>query len=135
MAGRVFIDASFWIALRDLREPWHERARNATRQLLMDRTQLVFTSLVFAEVHAHFTRSPRTRLQVMHDAQENRAMKWEPVSPSEELEAMDLLRQHNDKQYSFCDAVSFVVMRRLGLQRAASFDKHFRQLGEFEIIC
>src|SRR4051794_34638762 len=102
MAGQVFLDASFWIALRDLREPWHERARNLTAQLLANRTQLVFTALVFAEVHAHFTRSPRIRLQVMNDAQHNRAFKWEPVSSADELEALELLRQHNDKQYSFC---------------------------------
>ncbi len=135
MTGKVFIDSSFWIALRDCREPWHEKARQSTRQLLAERTQLVFTSLVFAEVHAHFTRSSQIRLQIINDAQQNRAMKWEPISPVEESEALDLLRQHNDKQYSFCDAVSFVVMRRLGLQRAASFDKHFRQVGEFEVIC
>lgn len=135
MTGKVFIDSSFWIALRDWREPWHEKARQLTRQLLAERTQLVFTSLVFAEVHAHFTRSSQIRLQVINDAQQNRAMKWEPISPVEESEALELLRQHIDKQYSFCDAVSFVVMRRRGLQRAASFDKHFRQVGEFEVIC
>ncbi|MGZ4961990.1 MAG: type II toxin-antitoxin system VapC family toxin [Limisphaerales bacterium] len=135
ITGKVFVDSSFWIALRDWREPWHEKARQSTRQLLAERTQLVFTSLVFAEVHAHFTRSTKIRLQVMNDAQQNRAMKWEAISPLDEAEALELLRQHNDKQYSFCDAVSCVVMRRLGLQRAASFDKHFHQFGEFEIIC
>lgn len=72
---------------------------------------------------------------MIKDAQHNRAMKWEPLSPVEELAALDLLTQHNDKQYSFCDAASFVVMRRLGLNRAASFDKHFREFGEFEVIC
>lgn len=135
MAPKVFIDASFWIALRDARDPWHDRARTLTRELLTQRTPLVFTSLVFAETHAHFSRSLRMRLQVMKDAQQNPAMQWEPVSTADESEAMALLRQTNDKQYSFADAVSFIVMRRLQLRRAASFDKHFHQFGEFEVIC
>lgn len=135
MTNKVFLDSSFWIALRDRREPWHERARQATQQLLSNRTQLVFTSLVFAEVHAHFSRSPQIRLQVMNDAQQNRALKWEATLRAEEAEALDLLRHHHDKQYSFCDAVSFTIMRRLRLERVASFDKHFRQFSEFEVIC
>lgn len=134
MANVVFLDASFWIALRDRREPWHQRARETTERLFAQRTQFVFTSLVFAEVHAHFTRSPRIGLQVVNDAQQNRALKWHPISPSEEAEALELLRQYSDKQYSFCDAVSFVVMRHLRLERAASFDKHFHQFGEFEVL-
>ncbi len=134
MAGRVFLDSSFWIALRDRREPWHQMARELTQHLLVDRMQLVFTSLVPAEVYAYFTRAPRIRLQVLDDAPHNRAMKWEPIFPAEELESMELLRQHNGKQYSYCDAVSFLVMRRLQVRRAASFEKHFRQFGEFEVI-
>ena len=47
---------------------------------------------------------------------------------------MQLLRQYRDKSFSLCDAVSFIVMRRLGLRQAATFDEHFRQLGEFEVI-
>ncbi|MDB6057270.1 MAG: hypothetical protein JWO95_1114, partial [Verrucomicrobiales bacterium] len=40
----------------------------------------------------------------------------------------------SDKDYSLCDALSFVIIRRIGLRQAASFDKHFRQFGEFEVL-
>ncbi len=134
MNQRVLLDASFWIALRDTREPCHTRAREATKQLLVSRIQFAFTSLTLAEAHAYFSRSPLIRIQVLDDAQRNPVLHWEPVFPADETEAIRLLRQHQDKSYSFCDAVSFVVMRRLGLRRAASFDDHFRQFGEFDVI-
>lgn len=130
----VLLDASFWIALRDSREPWHGRARNMARQLLAVRNGFVFTTPILAEVHAYFSRSQVMRTQVLDDAQNNPVLRWEPVTPQDEAEAIRLLRLHQDKCYSLCDAISFAIMRRLGLKRAASFDAHFRQFGEFEII-
>lgn len=134
MSDRVLLDASYWIALRDPREPWHARARQGISKLLKGRVRLVFTSLILAEVYAYFCRSRALRTQVLEDAQHNPALQWEPVSTADETEAARLLRLHQDKTYSYCDAVSFVVMRRLRLQRAAAFDEHFAQFGEFELV-
>jgi uncharacterized protein len=134
MTNRVLLDASFWIALRDTREPFHGRARQLTQQLLAAHTFFVFTSFILAEIQAYFSRSAPLRIQVLDDAQKNPVMRWEAVSPADEAEAIQLLRQHRDKCYSFCDAVSFVLMRRLEMQRVATFDDHFRQIGEFELI-
>ena len=134
MTAQVLLDASFWIALRDPREPRHGQARRAAERLLRQRTRFVFTSFVLAETHAYFSRSPAMRSQILDDAQQNPALHWEPVSQSDETAAVALLRQHRDKEYSLCDAISFVVMQRLGIRRAAAFDNHFRQFGGFEII-
>jgi uncharacterized protein len=134
MNQRVLLDASFWIALRDRRPPWHSQARETAQRLLGQKRSFVFTSLILAETHAHFSRSPLMRAQILDDAQRNPALSWEPVSAADEAQAVALLRAHHDKSYSFCDALSFVVMRRLGLRQAASFDHHFRQFGEFEVL-
>ena len=134
MTAQVLLDASFWIALRDPREPRHSQARGAAERLLRLRTRFVFTSFVLAETHAYFSRSPALRGQILDDAQRNPALHWEPVSQSDETAAAALLRQHRDKEYSLCDTISFVVMRRLGISRAAAFDGHFRQFGGFEIV-
>jgi predicted nucleic acid-binding protein len=134
MIERVLLDASFWIALRDSREPWHGQARRVAAELLHRRTQFVFTTLILAETYAHFSRSPLIRGQVLDDAQQNPALHWEPVGPADEQETTRLLRERRDQAYSFCDAASFVVMQRLGLRRAAAFGDHFRQFGQFEVL-
>ena len=43
----------------------------------------------------------------------------------EQLEAFAYLRQHKDKDYSSVDCLSFVVMLKLGIQEAWTFDDHF----------
>jgi predicted nucleic acid-binding protein len=134
VTAQVLLDASFWIALRDPREPRHSQARKAAEKLLGQRTRFVFTSFILAETHAYFSRSPALRAQILDDAQQNPALRWEPVWQSDETAAVALLRQHRDKEYSLCDVISFVVMQRLGIRRAAAFDGHFRQFGGFEIV-
>jgi len=134
VTAQVLLDASFWIALRDAREPWHGQARRAAEDLLHHHTRFVFTSFILAETHAYFSRSAAMRRQILDDAEKNPALRWEPVLRSDEIAALALLRQHRDKEYSLCDAISFVLMQRLGLRRAAAFDNHFRQFGGFEIV-
>jgi predicted nucleic acid-binding protein len=36
--------------------------------------------------------------------------------------------------YSFCDAISFIALRRLGVKRIAALDDKFRQVGGFEVL-
>lgn len=44
-------------------------------------------------------------------------------------ETMDLLLVRQDKTYSLCDAISFVLMRKKGIREALTTDKHFEQEG------
>jgi predicted nucleic acid-binding protein len=41
----------------------------------------------------------------------------------------DLFQRNRDKRYSLTDAVSFTVMKRMRLQVALTFDRHFLQAG------
>ncbi|MEQ2008482.1 MAG: PIN domain-containing protein [Limisphaerales bacterium] len=131
---RVFIDSSFWIALRSDRQTHHARAREILPVLFKQRAQFLSTPFVFAEVHATFSRSQAVRERIIADFWENQLMHLPEISSSDHQAAIALLRQHADKSYPFCDAVSFVLMQRLEVKRVAAFDDHFRQFGEFEII-
>jgi predicted nucleic acid-binding protein len=44
-------------------------------------------------------------------------------------DAIKLLRWQTDKEYSLCDAVSFVLMRQRGITDALTTDHHFDQAG------
>jgi hypothetical protein len=58
----------------------------------------------------------------------------ERVTKEDENKALKLLIDYRDKDYSFCDAISFVIMERLKVFEAISFDDHFRQYGKFIIL-
>jgi predicted nucleic acid-binding protein len=44
-------------------------------------------------------------------------------------EVQGILRRYADKSFSYADALSFIIIERLGLRAALSFDVHFRQYG------
>lgn len=132
--NRVFIDSSFWIAFRNEKQSHHERAREILTELFRLRMQFMATPFVFAEVHATFSRSKAIREQIIRDFWENRLMYLAEISHEDHQKAIALLREHDDKSYPFCDAISFVVMRRLEVHRAVAFDYHFGQFGEFEVL-
>ncbi len=135
MDSRIFLDASFWIAYRDARQAKFLRAQELVPMFFKNRAKFVTTLPVFCEIHAHFVRHAGRRITILNDFWQNPLVHFEPIMPVDTQNALELLTQQHDKKYSFCDTISFMVMRRLGLRQAASFDDHFRQIGEFDIIC
>jgi len=60
-----------------------------------------------------------------------RSRRVDLIQVNEELfyEAWDYFQKHKDKRYSLTDCVSFVLMKKLKISEAPSFDKHFTQAG------
>ena len=48
--------------------------------------------------------------------------------------AWHVFRQYTDKEWSFTDCTSRVVMEELGITQAFSFDQHFRQFGTVAVL-
>jgi len=132
--NRVFIDSSFWITYREENEARWAEAQRIVAELFRQQTHFVTTLPVVCEIHAAFSRNPRKRMLVLKDLCNNPLVTIEDVSQQDQKAALELLLLHKDKTYPLCDAISFVIMRRLKIARAAAFDVHFRQFGEFEII-
>ena len=49
-------------------------------------------------------------------------------------EALTLLKERPDKNYSLCDAASFVMMRERDVNEALTTDKHFEQEGFIRLL-
>ena len=134
MTNRVFLDSSFWITYREESEARHLEAQKLLAELFRQRTHFVTTLPVVCEVHATFSRNRRKRAHVLNDLCQNPLVTIEEISHQDQEAALELLQANHDKTYPLCDAISFVVMRRLKITRAAAFDNHFRQFGEFEVL-
>jgi predicted nucleic acid-binding protein len=56
------------------------------------------------------------------------------VTPEVHRTALTLLRSRRDKEYSLCDAVSFLLMRERGITDALTTDRHFEQEGFVRLL-
>jgi uncharacterized protein len=129
----IFVDTSFWVALRNRRDSWHESA-----VLLLDQHHtgpLVTTNQIRGETWTFLRRraghaaavdfldvvksSPRVRLIFISEELEAEAERW--------------LRRHDEREYSFVDATSFAVMKALKVKEALAFDGDFAAAGFREL--
>jgi hypothetical protein len=51
------------------------------------------------------------------------------VSDSDFAAARNVFERYNDKEWSFTDCTSKVIMERLGVTHAFAFDRHFEEFG------
>jgi predicted nucleic acid-binding protein len=129
----IFVDTSFWVALRNRRDSHHPEAC-----ALLDRwadTGLVTSNHVRGETWTYLRRraghasavdfldalehSPRLRLVFVDERLEQEAVRW--------------LRRRDEREYSFVDATSFAVMRSLRVREALAFDGDFSAAGFVEL--
>jgi len=57
----------------------------------------------------------------------------QPIDEGLEAEAWRWLRRRDERPYSFVDATSFALMRRLRLREALAFDDDFASAGFVEV--
>jgi predicted nucleic acid-binding protein len=50
------------------------------------------------------------------------------------FQAWETFRQFTDKEWSFTDCSSKVVIEKLKITRAFAFDRHFRQFGNVVVV-
>jgi uncharacterized protein len=129
----AFVDTSFWFARAITRD-----RRHAEAVVLADRlrdARAITSNLVLGE--AWTLLSARAGHQ--------RALRWldsvrtegrvviESIDRDLEEEAWAWLRQHDERPYSFVDATSFALMRKLRIEEALAFDGDFAAAGFVEL--
>ena len=129
----IFVDTGFFFALSAA----EEKARHAKARELLDTLQdrtlsdvLITTDHVVFEtltlIQTTVDRNAHARaVQVGEQLYNEKLARIYRVGFEEQLEAFAYLRQHKDKRYSAVDCLSFVVMLKLGIQEAWTFDDHF----------
>lgn len=129
---RILVDSGAVLAWLDPGDEHHDEARGAAEALAALRAELFQTQFLRAETHAlllarlgaHAARSwlRTARLPVLY------------ATEADEAEATALVLGQKDKGFSLCEAISFALMRRMGVRTAFAFDKHFRQWGRVRMI-
>jgi predicted nucleic acid-binding protein len=129
--ARVFVDTSAIYALLDRGDGNHRAARALFERLRKQRADPVITNFVVAEAHALLLG--RLGPEVARRWLGRIVWHVERVTVEDEAAALDIVCGHADKTYSYTDATSFAVIKRLRIARVAAFERHFAQFG-FELI-
>jgi uncharacterized protein len=128
----VLWDSSGVLALLDADDADHARADRVARRLAAERRPSLITNYIEAEAHT-LLRSKLGR-SVAREWLLRGGLPILRTSPDEEEHAREIIAQHDDKDYSFSDALSFAFMLARGVRTAFTFDRHFRQFGRFEVF-
>lgn len=126
---RVFVDTSAFLAIIDRKDQHFLEAQSISQRLVEGRYRLITTMYVVVETHASLLRAMNASIARRFLIEGLDEIGVVSVSNEDEEQGRILILGHTDKGYSFCDAISFSVMERLGLRLAFAFDAHFRQHG------
>jgi predicted nucleic acid-binding protein len=127
----VFVDTSGWVACADGADPDHARCAAARDTALEAGHSLITSDFVVDETLTLI----RLRLGLpaaegwWKQVDRSPRLRWERVDSSRFEKARDMFFQYRDKDFSFTDCTSFVIMREVRLTHAITTDRHFRQAG------
>lgn len=129
----IFVDTSFWVALRNHRDGRHPEAETLLREI--GDQQLVTSNHVRGETWTHLRRKAGHRSAVGFLDHLERSARVEVVHVDTEFEhrALAWLRKHDEREYSFVDATSFALMRSMRIRDALAFDGDFTAAGFREL--
>jgi predicted nucleic acid-binding protein len=131
----LFVDTAGWAMLADAGDRAHKRAAAFRDRWLAEGGRLVSTDFVMDEtltllrIRAGLAIAEQWWDQVGSAAR----VRWEWIGPARAEKARHWFFRWHDKDFSYTDCTSFVVMKEQRIRAALTSDRHFVQAG-FEIF-
>jgi uncharacterized protein len=129
----IFVDTGAWYASLVPSDPDYSRA---VRWLASNHSPLLTTDYVIDEtltlLRVRGEKKRALQLGARFFAQE--IAEVYKVTPADLTLAWSAFEQFNDKDWSFTDCTSKVVMEQLRITTAFAFDRHFHQFGTIQVV-
>jgi uncharacterized protein len=124
----MLLDTSGFLCLHYKTEPLHTKACTEYKKSITRLTHSYIISEYVALANAR--RFPREFvLDFVVDLLDNPDIETVWIDEQLHRAAVELLTLRQDKTYSLCDSVSFVLMQQRGITEALTTDRHFEQEG------
>ncbi|SRR6266540_2461664 len=129
----IFVDTSALLALVNIRDEFHHRAKDQWKALLENKETLFSNNYVILESISLIQR--RFGMDWIHALQSEilQLIEIAWVDENQHEAALTTFLKANRRQLSLVDSSSFETMRRLGIEKVFTFDEHFRE-QDFEVI-
>ncbi len=129
----IFVDTSVFLAVLAEEDNNNKIAAEMLATLTESGEQLITTNYILVESYALIQR--RMGMDAIQDFQKKilpaLTLIW--INAEEHQRALQQFLLENRRNLSFVDCSSFEAIQRLGIDKAFTFDNHFREQG-FEII-
>jgi len=131
MPGKAFfLDSSYVIALAQAADEHHRRAVELVVPVGRGKVGLVTTRAVLFEVGSALAKKARQdAIRLIDSLQTSARVEIVPVTEEIVARGWNLFRERMDKEWSWTDCISFVVMKKRGSTEALTSDQHFEQAG------
>ena len=131
MLEDIFVDSSAWIALADKDDSHHKQAASSYLPIFKNHKTLITSNLVVAETYIVLLKELGHKAAIEFLERIKASPRILKIFSNEniEAEAEGILAKYIDQEFSYVDAVSFVIMKRQKIKRAFCFDKHFVTAG------
>ena len=129
----IFVDTGAWFAQFVPGDPDHVSANSwvaGNRSALVTTDYVVDELLSLLKVRGEYARASALGGPMLT----GKLCRLEWASQTDIAAAWDVFSTFKDKDWSFTDCVSRVVMKRLDVRTAVAFDHHFRQFGTVAIV-
>jgi predicted nucleic acid-binding protein len=128
---KLFADTGSWVGIFDHTDPLRQIALPAFDRLLTEKAVIYTTDYVIAESITFLTahRYHRVAVEFGLAVQSSPSVRITHVDSDLWQTAWSLFQKYDDKEFSFTDCTSFVVMQQLNITDVFGFDHHFEQMG------
>lgn len=129
----IFVDTGAWYASLVPTDPDHE---SAVQWLVANRFPLLTTDYIVDETLTLLrVRGEKKRALLLGARFFNQTIaEVHKITSSDLTLAWKTFEQFHDKNWSFTDCTSKVVIEQLGIKVALAFDHHFHQFGTVEVV-
>jgi len=127
----IFIDTSGFYALEDKSDKNHQAAKVFWEEVAQKKIPLFTTDYIFDETYTllRSTLGYKKAIGFGESIKESKVVQLVQVDEEVQEEAWKIAKNYKDKDFSFTDCTSFIVMKNMGLEEAFSFDQHFKAYG------
>ena len=131
MLEDIFVDSSAWIALADKDDSHHKEAASSYPSIFKNHRTLITSNLVIAETYIVLLKELTHEVAIEFLERIKASPRILKICSNEniETEAEGILAKYSDQDFSYADAVSFVIMKRQKIRKSFCFDKHFVTAG------
>jgi predicted nucleic acid-binding protein len=131
----IFVDTSAFLAIENLRDNYYRKAVMLRDTLLKAGKILITSDYILDETYTiiRFRAGHHIAVQFGEAVRGSKFLRVEYIASDSIEKAWELFKTFSDHEFSFTDCTSFVLMERLKIKAAFTFDAHFKEYGKFNI--